>query len=397
MKRDAVLAPASDDEVGPAQLSRQLFKLRFEAPLEAAFRSHYEGGAPAARLTLHLLAIVLIGITPLYDERLLSAPASFVRIERLLDFGVEIPAILLAMLTTVVARLRRFSALVTMIVGLLVACCFMAQRLYGMPHGFHVPHDLPVLALAATLVLARLRVRGFLPWASLTLAGITTVELRYFPSAAAWYDAISSWMLFLIAAIAAWLIERSARESWYRGRLLEQLALRDALTGLANRRHFDEELARLIAAAQRDHRPMALMVFDIDHFKSYNDQYGHPAGDDCLRRIGAYLAAVQQRPLDFCARIGGEEFAAVWYDIAEPDAARLAEALRVGIEQLGVETAESPGVVTASGGLSVLPPPTPGASVTALAAQLLKGADSALYQAKRAGRRRLEMQAARRD
>lgn len=370
-----------------ATLTRQLAWLRFRGPLEADFRADYERNAPAARITLQLLAVILIGITPLYDERLLAAPREFLLLERTLDFGVEIPAILVSLTLTLVPSLRRYSAPATTIATLLVAVCFMIQRLAGVPSGFHVPHDLPVVAISAALVLSRLRLYSILPWTVSVLAAMTVVELNLRPGPDTYYDTISVWMLFLVSVIAAYMIERSARESWYRGRLLQHIAHVDALTGLANRRHFDIELLRLVGLAQREQRGLALMIFDIDRFKAYNDHYGHPAGDDCLRRIGTRLGPAMRRPLDFCARIGGEEFAAVWYDAAEADARALAESLRAGVEALGIPAAPGGRThVSASGGLAVIGPPAQDADTGRIVEQLLRRADTALYEAKRAGR-----------
>jgi diguanylate cyclase (GGDEF)-like protein len=370
-----------------ASLSRQLAWLRFRKPMEAEFRADYERSAPPARITLQLLGILLIGVTPLYDERLLSAPREFLMLERALDFGVEIPAIFVTLILTLVPSLRRYSAPATTLTTLLVAVCFMVQRLAGMPIGFHVPHDLPVVAISAALVLSRLRLYSILPWSLGVLAALTTIELARSPGPDTYYDTISVWMLFLISGLAAYMIERSARESWYRGRLLQRIAHVDALTGLANRRHFDVELLRLVGLAQREQRRLALMIFDIDRFKAYNDHYGHPAGDACLRRIGEHLGSAMRRPLDFCARIGGEEFAAVWFDASVDDARAQAEALRAGVETLAIPAA--PGgraMISCSAGLATIEAPPTTERAGDVVERLLRTADSALYDAKRAGR-----------
>lgn len=374
-------------DVHDPTLGRQLARLRFDGSTEAEFRSDYERQSPPARITLQLLGLALIGITPLYDERLLSAPSEFLAIARVLDFGVEIPAILVSLILTLLPGLRRYSAPATALSTLLIATCLMVQRLAGMPHDFHVPHDLPVVAIAAVLVLSRLRVFYILPWTLAILALTIGLELYFKPGPDALFDSISVLMLYLISLIAAYLIERSARESWYRGRLLERIALKDSLTGLSNRRHFDSELYRLISIAQREQRGLALMIFDIDRFKAYNDFYGHPTGDQCLRRIGHHLDAMTRRPLDLCARIGGEEFAAVWYDIKGRNARRMAEDLRLSIEKLAIIAA--PGdrpSVSASAGLVVLEQASAGDATAAILDSLMRKADAALYRAKHAGR-----------
>src|SRR5207245_8278617 len=110
--------------------------------------------------------------------------------------------------------------------------------------------------------------------------------------------------------------------------LLQRLAGTDALTGLPNRRHFDHALAQEVQWQRRHGAPLSLVLIDVDHFKSYNDRYGHPAGDECLRRVAETMAAVLKRPGDLTARIGGEEFASLLPETDAPEAAALAERIR---------------------------------------------------------------------
>ena len=90
-----------------------------------------------------------------------------------------------------------------------------------------------------------------------------------------------------VALSAAYELERSTRTGWLRARTLDRLTRTDALTGVPNRRYFDEQLTRLAQAAQRTHQSLAVLVLDVDDFKAFNDHNGHLAGDDCLRRVGA--------------------------------------------------------------------------------------------------------------
>ncbi len=161
---------------------------------------------------------------------------------------------------------------------------------------------------------------------------------------------------------------------------LRRQAETDALTGVANRRRFDRELAAAIAGGGA----LALLMLDIDHFKRFNDQHGHPAGDACLRRVAAVLTAVLRGPADLAARLGGEEFAML---LPAADAAGatataqrcldlLAEAaIAHGDSPLGPHVTVSIGIATHAGGAVWMP-------------QLLAAADAALYEAKRAGRAR---------
>ena len=161
----------------------------------------------------------------------------------------------------------------------------------------------------------------------------------------------------------------------------------DGLTGVANRRHFDETLAQEVARARRLKEPVALIMLDVDHFKKFNDRYGHLAGDSCLIGVAGVIDASVRRPGDLTARYGGEEFAIVAASCDGEDALTLAETLRGRIEQLAITHAASPaGVVTASLGVAVLVPDDSNG-----AARLIAMADKALYRAKGNGRNHVEL------
>ncbi|AUN95667.1 sensor domain-containing diguanylate cyclase [Pseudazoarcus pumilus] len=167
---------------------------------------------------------------------------------------------------------------------------------------------------------------------------------------------------------------------------LQRLAAEDGLTGLANRRAFDERLAAEIARARRERTPLSLLLVDVDHFKPYNDLYGHLEGDDCLREVAALIRQVAtHRGGDFAARYGGEEFAVLLSGTAEDGAARVGERLRAAIADAGIEHAGSPcGYLTLSVGAAALCIDMPGD-----AQDLMRRADRALYQAKHDGRDRV--------
>ena len=167
---------------------------------------------------------------------------------------------------------------------------------------------------------------------------------------------------------------------------LRKLSNVDGLTGIANRRNFDEELVRAWRRAQREGSPVALVIADIDHFKTFNDHYGHLAGDDCLRHVAQVLAQTVKRPFDLVARYGGEEFAVLLPDTPGPAAERLAEEMRKAVEDINTGNTHAGEVrrVTISAGVAVAVP-KPGLQ----AAGLIAAADSCLYLAKREGRNRV--------
>jgi diguanylate cyclase (GGDEF)-like protein len=160
-------------------------------------------------------------------------------------------------------------------------------------------------------------------------------------------------------------------------------ALCDGLTGLANRRCFNETIEREFQRAARNGRPLSLIMVDIDHFKTFNDQYGHPAGDACLRAISTRLQDVLRRPGDMAARYGGEEFAILLPETDVAGAVHVAGDMQAAIRALAIKHEAGPlGVVTLSAGLATW---HPGLS-TATSACLVEEADAALYEAKALGR-----------
>ena len=166
---------------------------------------------------------------------------------------------------------------------------------------------------------------------------------------------------------------------------LEELASLDGLTGLANRRGFDRQLATEWQKASECGEPVALMMIDIDHFKLYNDRYGHVSGDTCLRSVGETLSLVTLENAVLVARYGGEEFALLLPGLDSARIAELAEEARKSIEDLQITHAEAPcGYVTISIGVESIVP-RPGQS----AADLVEATDRALYVAKRCGRNRV--------
>jgi diguanylate cyclase (GGDEF)-like protein len=166
-------------------------------------------------------------------------------------------------------------------------------------------------------------------------------------------------------------------------RMLAAQALQDGLTGLANRRSFDETIEREVRRAARSHQPLSLIMIDIDHFKAYNDCYGHPAGDECLRAVARAIHGCLRRAGEFAARYGGEEIAVLLpgYDASHTYA--LAETMRLAVRALALRQASHlGGVVTFSAGVATYRAgPAAGGSRF-----LIREADTALYAAKAAGR-----------
>jgi diguanylate cyclase (GGDEF)-like protein len=169
--------------------------------------------------------------------------------------------------------------------------------------------------------------------------------------------------------------------------VLERLSLLDGLTEIGNRRYFDIYLDREWKRAVRENKPLSMLFIDIDHFKAFNDTYGHQQGDECLKQVAGCLNKALKRPGDFLTRYGGEEFAAILPDTDVDGAVFQAEIMCSNIEDLAIPhtgTSVSDRVTISIGVASVIPCSNLDSSA------LIASADQALYKAKQAGRNRLE-------
>ena len=169
---------------------------------------------------------------------------------------------------------------------------------------------------------------------------------------------------------------------------LQRMVMLDGLTGVGNRRALDATLNKEYRRAARSQMPLAVLMIDVDHFKKFNDLYGHPAGDACLKSIAGAVGGELRRPADFVARYGGEEFAVILPDTNQAGAAAIAERVRHAVELLSITHQANPAkVATISVGVAVAWPQAAGSPEE----ELLKVADAALYVAKTEGRNRIHM------
>jgi len=189
----------------------------------------------------------------------------------------------------------------------------------------------------------------------------------------------------VICVAGAWNLEHARRMAWLEGQRLAETALQDGLTGIHNRRRFDEHLQRAWAQSIRERKPIALLFADIDHFKAYNDRYGHQAGDEALKAVAGALTRFARRPLDLAARYGGEEFAIILFDTRRAQAERIGDEVLEAVRKLGIvhqDSAAAP-ILTVSLGIACVLP-----VARRSWAGLIQLADEALYAAKDGGRNR---------
>jgi len=207
------------------------------------------------------------------------------------------------------------------------------------------------------------------------------------PGAAIFYNGMFLVFTNLIGGVGLYNLEYSRRLGFLKERELEHLVSRDALTGLANRKSFDEHLERAWAHCRREKLPLSAALIDIDHFKTYNDVYGHQRGDRCLVAVAGAIDKLGHRPLDLAARYGGEEFVVLLPGCSARDASAILDDLRSRIFELNLSHSESTtaSVVTVSVGIAEVFPHATNRS----AAGLIQSADTALYEAKSNGRNRV--------
>lgn len=246
---------------------------------------------------------------------------------------------------------------------------------------------LPALVIGPFLVFG-LGFRAAALAAALTIA-VYAVGAVYF--GLTWPLILRSCVLLLAVGgacgVVARTLERTARTRFLETRAMAELAQHDALTGVKNRRVFDDHLEQMWQRALENECAIAVMLLDVDHFKAYNDRYGHQAGDRALRHVAQVVQAFVTRPRDLLARYGGEEFAALLYDVDGADAEKLAERMRKAVRGLALEHRDSSvEVVTISIGVAVVEP-----SFGRRARGAVQLADEALYQAKQRGRNRVQV------
>jgi diguanylate cyclase (GGDEF)-like protein len=368
-----------------ARLLRKGFpSLRFEPALEREFwQSHNAVSRPRVRLAVFLALATTLSFA-LLDHTLLGQPWQLP--EDLIRFGLQIPIILLCLVLTREADYeRRYLPAIKIGAPLFgVGSVIMATG----------AADPQIPLLSTRLVLAAFFFYFMLGLSFRAALRANLIMLLAYPIAA-WLQGVGAsvavYSLFvllcanLFAGAGSYALEHANRVAFLERKLLAEVASHDGLTGLLNRAAFDAELRRIWDAALRAHEPVAVIMLDIDHFKAYNDRYGHPAGDTCLREVATAFRHCARRPRDVAARYGGEELIAVLPGADAAHAAATGRAIVDAVAALRLPHAASStrAHVTVSVGVASVDPrdeTTP--------ESLIRHADRALYLAKEQGRDR---------
>ncbi len=356
--------------------------LRFEPGLETAYRvEQFRGGLKFLRVNL---AIVAASLLVVFQIEYVVMPAIGAALPGYARFGVMTPMLALALALTF---MRRAEIWYPRLIATLMPIALMAVAWLGLWAWGLGESRLFVRLIIATI--AAYFLVG-LPFRSALVAGLIAIGFYVAAAIAVDMPALVLTNFFcmllvanLMCAAGAYNMEHTRRTAWLESRLLDELAQRDGLTGIYNRRRFDEHLARVWQQCVREHRPVTLLFADIDHFKDFNDRYGHQAGDAALKAVADVLAGVARRPLDLAARYGGEEFAVILFDTAQENAARIAEQTLEEVRKLNIPHAGSTAapMLTISIGVACVVP-----MARRSPSGLVQLADQALYAAKDAGR-----------
>ncbi|HET8707666.1 MAG TPA: diguanylate cyclase [Pseudomonadales bacterium] len=382
----------------PAPLYRSPLKLQFTGQLELEFQRYF--ALRNIRNTRYLFtgSFCMFLLYGLMDRLLLVEPDP----AWLIRYGIAGPLFIFFVFAA-------FTPLVRHAQQALITCAVISYSLVIMALIFLVPESLSQFYFSAFLIamMAGLTLVGvqfyFALIATLIFVSVFFASSLFFQRSGA--PVVVDFALLISAAIVCcfgtYFSERSARKEFIQNKIislkqtqlekvneeLKRLVDIDGLTGVANRRHFDEWLDREWRRAQRAHYPIALLMIDIDFFKKYNDSYGHQKGDACLKAVAAALQCFAQRPGDLIARYGGEEFALILPHLDLPSACQLGRQICEGIINEQIEhnaSAANEYVSVSVGAASVVPHWDWSWRL------LIEAADQALYLAKANGRNRCE-------
>jgi diguanylate cyclase (GGDEF)-like protein len=359
--------------------------LTFDPELEVVFRrAHFDENLLHTRVNLCLAVVITIAFAAM--ESMVLGP-ELNRVPGMIHMFVIIPLLLIGLASSFSPQRHRIypplAIIASTILGLGVSATQIIASLGGTPILF------PCLMLTIIFIYF---MGGLIFYHA--LAANVIVMLVYLavgtelqlPGHEFAYDALAMVATNLFGASVVYMHEKSSRVRFLEACLLREMVARDGLTGIQNRRMFDQHIQRVWQQAVREEERVAVLLVDIDCFKDYNDRYGHQAGDECLRAVAVSLSQCARRPLDFVARYGGEEFAVVLYEASHEYVAEVLTRIQRSIAELNIphEASRVASRLTVSIGAAFILP-----SSSRTHEGLIQLADEALYSAKEQGRNRV--------
>ncbi|WP_454254191.1 diguanylate cyclase domain-containing protein [Pseudomonas sp. Marseille-Q8238] len=359
--------------------------LSFEGELEPAFNRYHVSVFLARMRWALLVAMLLMLLFAVLDA--ISLPDSVRKQTLAIRLGLILPVLFLTWWATYSRALRPHFQV---IVGLCSICSglgIVGIIWVARSQHFPLPYEGIILVTVFFYTLTGLRfVAASLCGWLIFFAYLVMEVISGLPGEVLLYNTFFLGAANVIGSVGCYFLDYSTRQNFLAQGLLQELAEKDFLTGLLNRRAFSERAERSWRQAVREHQPLAVVMMDVDFFKRYNDHYGHAAGDEALRAVGQVIGQHGRRPLDSTARYGGEEFVGLWYGVNEASIQAILEDIRSAIEGLELAHVKSDAapVVTLSIGMAYLHP-QPHQTLE----DALRLADVALYLAKEQGRNRV--------
>src|SRR5450631_2251427 len=379
--------PTADlpDSAHARQLQTGFPWLTFNPELEPEFRrAHFDENLLHTRVNLCLAAVITIAFSVM-DSMILGAELN--RIPNMIHMLVIIPTLLIGLAASFSAHRHRLYPPLAMIASSILGLGVAAIQIIATRGGMSILF--PCLMLTVIFIYFM----GGLIFYHAVAANVI-VMLAYLvvgselelPVDEFGYDALALVAANLFGASVVYMHEKTSRMRFLEACLLREMVARDGLTGIQNRRMFDQHIERVWQQAVREEERIAVLLVDIDCFKDYNDRYGHQAGDECLRAVAVSLSQCARRPLDFVARYGGEEFAVVLYEASREYVAEVLTRIQRSIAELNIPHGASrvASRLTVSVGAALILP-----NSNRTPDGLVQLADEALYSAKEQGRNRV--------
>jgi diguanylate cyclase (GGDEF)-like protein len=379
--------PSEDlpDSAHARQLRMGFSWLTFDGPLEAEFRrSNFDEHLVHIRVNLCLALLITIAFSAM-DSVVLGPDLN--RIPSSIHMLVIMPVLLIGLAASFSAQRHRVYPPLAIVAGTILGLSVAAIQVLATLGGISVLFPCLLLTIVFVYFMG-----GLIFYHA--LAANVVVMLVYvavgtalmLPDREFSYDALAILAANLFCASVVYMHEKTSRLRFLEACILREMVARDGLTGIQNRRMFDQHIQRVWQQGVRNQQQVAVLLADIDCFKDYNDRYGHQAGDECLRAVAVSLSQCARRPLDFVARYGGEEFAVVLYEASREYVAEVLTRIQRSIAELNIphEASKVASRLTVSIGAAFVLP-----SDSRTLGGLIQLADEALYSAKEQGRNRV--------
>jgi diguanylate cyclase (GGDEF)-like protein len=359
--------------------------LTFGADLEADFRhKNFDENLHQTRVNL-CLAILFTVVFSTMDSTVLGPELN--RIPSMIRMLVIVPVLLIGLAASFSAQRQRICTPIMIVALTIVGLSGAAVQIFASLGGITTLFPSLMITILFIYLLGGLIFYHAVAANVLVMFAYLAVGTALMlPGREFGHDALAVLGTNLFGASVAYMHEKTSRKRFLEACLLREMVARDGLTGIQNRRMFDQHIARVWQQAVREEMRVAVLLVDIDCFKDYNDHYGHQAGDECLRAVAVSLSQCARRPLDFVARYGGEEFAIVLYQASHEYVSEVLTRIQRSIAELNIphEASRVASRLTVSIGAAFVLP----AGDRTLEG-LIQLADEALYSAKEEGRNRV--------